>query len=91
MEEKQAAQKTSENPKRPTIDVAPASLAPSRPEPTRQGTQGLRDMLGRTKSKSNEPEDIRPEPTVEAPVVPLKTELNYQRVCTHFVRVVVEY
>lgn len=90
MEEKQAAEKTSEVVKRPNADVTPASLAPPRPEPARQGTQGLLAMLGIAKSRPNQPDEIRPEPTVEAPAIPSKTELTDQRVGIHFVRFFVE-
>ena len=91
MEEKQATPKTSEDLKRPTVDAPLASPVPPRSEVVRQGAQGLRAILGRTKSKLSQAEEIRPELTEEAPAVSSKTELNDQRVSTDFVRVMVEY
>jgi hypothetical protein len=91
MENTQVSEKTSEDVKRPAVDVAPASLGPPPLEPIRQNTQGLRGLLARTKSKSNQPEDIRPDPTAEVPVVSSKTGPMDQRVSTHCICIVVEW
>lgn len=83
MEEKQISGKTSDDLKRHTIASTPASHAPPRLEPTRQNTPGLRGLLARTKSVSNQPDDIRADATTEVPVALSKTELKDQRVGTH--------
>ena len=72
MEGKQACEVKSEEPKGHIIETTNASLGPPRPEPLRQFTRGL---LSRTKSRANQPEEIRPEPTPETQSVLPKTEL----------------
>lgn len=90
MEEKPAAEKTSEDLKRPTVDVTTASLAPPRPEPPRPSPQGRWGIPGSTKSKSNQPEDVRPDTILEVPAVPLKTEAKDHLVGTRLMYVVVD-
>jgi hypothetical protein len=82
MEEKEASAKISEDPEH-AVKVTPASLAPPQLEPQRQNTQGLRGIIARTLSRSNQADEIRRDSIPEFPEVPPKRQSTDQRVGTH--------